>query len=130
MGTGERAFSWAPLIDGQTVELHAGIQGGYHVWGALKGDHFEPRELDIEFALFEGDRQVGGAHYIDEARRGASGAYELGGVAVAVFDDVDVVSLHGKTLRLALHLRSTDCAELDDEVTVVTRCCVELDDAR
>lgn len=126
IGTGERVFEWSPLEPGQEVGLHAGIQGGYHVWGALRGDGFEPRDIDYVFALWDGERQVGGVNYVDEARRGPTGDYEVGGVTVFVNEDVDVASLDGKRIRMTLELRSTDGAHLKDDVEVVTRCCVEL----
>ena len=127
IGTGEHIFSWEPLEAGQEVALHAGIQGGYHVWGAFKGDFFEPLEIDFLFELWAGATQVGGVHYLDEARRGDSGAFEVSGVTVFVYNDVDVASLHGQTLRMRVEVRSTDGAHLTDEVSVVTQCCVELE---
>ncbi len=127
IGTGDDYLVWEPLTPGQQVDLHAGTQGGYHVWGGFKGDYFEPEGIEYDFVLWDGATRVGGVDYVlDRAIRGRSGSYELGGVPVFIQEDLDVASLDGKRLRMTLELRSEDGAVLTDEVMVVARCCVEL----
>jgi hypothetical protein len=46
LGTGEAEFE--PIEGEPTLEMAAGIQGGFHVWASLLARGFEQRELDVE----------------------------------------------------------------------------------
>lgn len=46
LGTGEAAFE--PIEGEPTLEMAAGVQGGFHVWASLVARGFEERELDVE----------------------------------------------------------------------------------
>jgi hypothetical protein len=49
LGTGEVEF--VPLADGDPVPLTFGLQGGQHVWGALRVVGIDWREIALTFAL-------------------------------------------------------------------------------
>lgn len=49
IGTGDTAFE--PLVDGQTVDLHMGCQGGYHVWGSVRARNLDPRSPVLDFTM-------------------------------------------------------------------------------
>ncbi len=126
IGTGADLYAWQPISPGDELTIHAGLQGGYHIWGGFRGDGFDPKEILFTFALFDGAREVGGATFLDEARRGASGNYEVSGITVFIADDVSPPTLDGHALRMTVEVRSQDGRCLSDEATFVARCCAEL----
>ena len=46
LGTGEAEFQ--PIEGEPTIEMAAGVQGGFHVWASLMARGFEERELDVD----------------------------------------------------------------------------------
>jgi len=46
LGTGEAEFE--PIEGEPTLEMAAGIQGGFHVWASFAARGFEERELDVD----------------------------------------------------------------------------------
>ena len=49
LGTGGDRF--VAIHDGDTVAIVHGIQGGYHVWGAVRARYLDPRALRLRFTL-------------------------------------------------------------------------------
>jgi hypothetical protein len=49
LGTGEVAFE--PLVDGKRLAIAQGIQGGCHLWLAVRTDGFAERLFEIAYAL-------------------------------------------------------------------------------
>lgn len=49
LGTGELAFE--PLVDGQRLAVAQGIQGGCHLWLAVRTDGFAERLFEIAYTL-------------------------------------------------------------------------------
>src|SRR5690349_15288111 len=48
---GSSADSFRPLSDGSSVGIVHGIQGGYHVWGAVRALHLDPRAVRLRYTL-------------------------------------------------------------------------------
>lgn len=123
LGTGEHPTEYAPLADQQEVWITAGLQGGYHIWGSFKAEHVEPLNLNMRFGLFDGDRQIGAADYVDEVRRGPTGSYEYGGVTVFLWDDTPPASIDGRPIRMTLEIEDARGRTASDARTVIPRCC-------
>lgn len=123
LGHSDDPVRHAPLEDGAVVPITYGLQGGYHIWGSLRGDHFDPASVRMQFALYDGDRQIGGADYRDDVRRPEpDGPYEYGGVTVFVYDDVPPDTIDGRALTMTLTLTAGGVV-LEDSRTVTPRCC-------
>ena len=56
LGTGEVAFE--PLADGAAVPLVSGLQGGRHVWGSVRVVGIDWREIDMLFAIEDGNGEA------------------------------------------------------------------------
>lgn len=123
LGTGEDPTRYQALEDQQQVWITAGLQGGYHIWGSFKADHVEPLNLNMRFGLFDGDRQIGAADYVDEVRRGPTGSFEYGGVTVFLWDDTPPASIDGRPIRMTLEIEDTRGRVASDARTVIPRCC-------
>ncbi|MCA9561012.1 MAG: hypothetical protein H6704_16645 [Myxococcales bacterium] len=123
LGTGEHPTRFEPLEDEQQVWITAGLQGGHHIWGSFKAEHVEPLNLNMRFALYDGDRQIGAADYIDEVRRGPTGSYEYGGVTVFLWDDTPPASIDGRAIRMTLEIEDARGRVASDARTVIARCC-------
>ena len=48
---GSTAGEFRPLSDGAAVAIVHGSQGGYHVWGAVRAQNVDPREVRIHYTL-------------------------------------------------------------------------------
>lgn len=48
---GSTADVFRPLSDGDAVQIVHGIQGGYHVWGAVRATFVDPREVRLRYTL-------------------------------------------------------------------------------
>lgn len=123
LGSSVSPTRFAPLDDGAEVPITYGLQGGYHIWGALRGDHFDPDPVRMQFALYLDDQQIGGSDYSDHLiRPEPDGPYEYGGVTVFIYDNFPPERIEGQTVRMTLTLTAGDVV-LEDERTVIPRCC-------
>lgn len=123
LGSSSSPTRFAPVEDGARVPITYGLQGGYHIWGSLQGDHFEADSVRMQFELHLGDQKVGGSDYSDALRRAdPRGPYEYGGVTVFIYDNFPPEVLDGESVRMTLTLTAGDVV-LTDERTVVPRCC-------
>lgn len=123
LGSSDDPLRHAAVDDGARVWITYGLQGGYHIWGSLAADHIDPEGVRMEFALFEGERRIGGADYRDDLRRGPDGPYEYGGVTVFIYDDVPPGTLDGLDVRMLLRLTDGAGRVLEDERLLHPRCC-------
>lgn len=124
VGGGARAFE--PIEPGQRVPLVRGPQGGYHVWGGLRGAGFEPEGVTLDFRVVrpEGGDPLAMANYVDFLEPGTDGVFEYAAVAVIFRDDFpDPQVFHGERLRLELTVTDVDGLVLRDEVEFVADCC-------
>ncbi|XXX77943.1 hypothetical protein WMF30_04115 [Sorangium sp. So ce134] len=108
MGQGESAF--APLDEGEAVPIEAGLQGGYHVWLALRvtglrqvgsrltvGGRFP--ELAIELPPFTA---------LVAMRRAGEGRCEIHGIRFRVDRGRPVESIRGQALDVEIALEDPD----------------------
>lgn len=49
IGTGVSEF--LPIVDGDAVPIVRGIQGGYHIWGAVRAQHLIPDQVRLHYSL-------------------------------------------------------------------------------
>ena len=121
IGTGRRR--WEPLVAGQEVPIIEGIQGGFHVWGAVRGDGFPAEDVEVAFELWLGERMVGEANYTEpEFPRGDDGLYDYPAVAVVYAENGEVRASSGMTMNLRVQVRSAG-QTFEDAVDVVPVCC-------
>ncbi|MFN3197344.1 MAG: hypothetical protein ACE366_02830 [Bradymonadia bacterium] len=120
LGTGFRSFE--SLEDGQEVPIIAGIQGGFHIWGAIRGEHFDGSEVRMLFELVQDGEVVGGANYIDFITPDDDGIYEYPAVAV-VFDEANPNLYEDKPTLMRVQLTDAEGQVLTDEITLDPFCC-------
>lgn len=125
LGTGFRTFE--PLEPGQQVPIIMGIQGGYHVWGGIRGGGFDDSDVRLRFQLDLDGATIARADYAEfglppDRRDPSLRAYP--GVAV-IYDDNDRVQpTSGRTMTLRVEVRSNaDGQVMTDETEVVPVCC-------
>jgi hypothetical protein len=123
LGSSASPTRFAPLEDGAEVPITYGLQGGYHIWGSLRGDHFNPDPVRMKFTLYLGEDVIGGSDYSDALRRPeADGPFEYGGVTVFIYDNFPPERIEGQNVRMTLELTAGGLV-LNDERTVIPRCC-------
>ncbi len=121
VGTGRRR--WEALEPGQEVPIIEGIQGGFHVWGAVRGDGFGATDVTIDFELHLDGRLVAEAHYEEpEFPRGDDGLYDYPAVAVIYTENAEVRRSTGSTMELSVVVTSGG-DRLEDSVQIVPVCC-------
>lgn len=121
VGTGARTFQ--PLEAGQRIPIVQGIQGGYHVWGALRGGGFSDQNVQLLFRLHDGQRILAGADLLESALPlGPDGHFTYAG-AFVIFSSLDVEALSGQPLTLEAQIRAADGTRLSSAIEVVPVCC-------
>lgn len=120
LGTGFDAFE--PLEDGQEVPIIAGIQGGFHIWGAIKGGDLDGSQVTMVFELEQGGEVVGGANYVDALTTNDAGEFEYPAVAV-VFDETNPKLYDGKPTIMRIRLTDAQGQVLTDERALDPSCC-------
>jgi len=122
IGTGARRFE--ALEAGQEVPVIAGIQGGFHVWGGLRGGGFTGTEAVLDFELHLGDQRLAWAEYTEpQLPKGSDGAFDYAGVAVVYARNDDVEPTSGRSMRLSVRVRDAEGVDLTDAVELVPVCC-------
>jgi hypothetical protein len=48
---GSTPGDFTPLVDGNAVQIVHGIQGGFHIWGAVRAQYVDPRSLQMHFTI-------------------------------------------------------------------------------
>ena len=48
---GSTSGNFSPIGDGAGIAIIHGIQGGYHVWGAVRATNVDPREVRLRYTL-------------------------------------------------------------------------------
>ena len=123
IGSSDEPLRHREVAEGSPVWITYGLQGGYHIWGSLRAEHIDPRDVRMQFDLFVQGEQVGGSDYRDDLRRGPEGPYEYGAVTVFIYDDIAVEDLDGRTVEMALRLTDGAGRLIEDRTSVVARCC-------
>lgn len=121
IGTGSRNF--VELEPGQEIPIVAGIQGGFHVWGAFLAGGFPGTDSRIDFSLTVDGAELAAAHYSEPVIRRIAGDMNYGGVSVVFADNDDVEPNSGRTMVLSLRVEDGDGTVLTDEIEVVPVCC-------
>ena len=122
LGTGFRRFE--PVMNGQEVPIIEGIQGGYHVWGALRGRGFTATDISLLFELSLDGEVIASADYFEyELPVDRSGDYVYPGVSVIYFENERVGPSSGREMTLLLTLSTSDGETLTDQVTLRPVCC-------
>lgn len=104
LGTSDRGREFTPVSDGDVLEIEAGMQGGYHIWGAVRIDETSPRDVLVEFELLVEEEVVGQVSYIDDVFADPDGGYVLGGITVFIANDIDPESLDGRELMMRVRV--------------------------
>ena len=121
IGTGFNRFE--PLTAEQEVPIIAGIQGGFHIWGALRGQGFDASEVRILFELEQDGAVVGAADYVDFIPLGEDGVtYEYPAVAV-VFDEPNPNLYDRNPTVMRVQLTDAQGQVLTDEIALDPVCC-------
>lgn len=122
VGTGARRFE--AIENGGDVGIVQGPQGGFHVWGGLRADGFDPgAQVRLDFELVQSGSVVARATYYDALERTeAEGPFEYAAVAV-VIEKVEPRSVADLPATLRLSLTTEDGHVLEDEIEVIPRCC-------
>ncbi len=132
LGTGLLEF--LSLTDGQEVPIIHGIQGGYHVWGAVRARYMDPNDIDAHFTLtdvvtgaLDGDvhttLELDPPEYLDGGAPlpgGADGWGESVGTRVFIPKPSDVA---GRTMRLQVTLVDSTGRTCSDARTIVPLSC-------
>jgi hypothetical protein len=59
VGTG--AENYAPLNDGDEVQIARGLQGGTHIWGAVRASRgLDPVQLELKFSVLKNGVELSG----------------------------------------------------------------------
>ena len=123
LGTGDRRYQ--VLEDEQIIPVIQGIQGGYHVWGAIRGDGFPDQDVIVDLTLSIDDHIYAQAHYTEPLfPRGADGLYDYPAVAVIFDSNDDVAPTNGLPMLLRAEVTPRDGMTLFDERVVIPDCCV------
>ena len=123
IGTGFRTFE--ELSSGAEVPIIAGIQGGFHVWGAFRGGLFDDQEITILFELYLNGELIANADYFEfNLSRNNRGDFEYTGVSVIYFDNDRVEPSSGSEMTLTLTVTTRQGERLSDEIRLTPICCM------
>ena len=127
LGTGPTAF--APLSDGDALDMDQGVQGLFHVYGSLRADGVVPGDPQdfssptnpiVSMEVMRDGQSVGG--YRDIARPldpDPDQGFVLAG-DIVLLDITAFAELEGATVLFSVDLEDMCGTRLHDEVTVVT----------
>jgi hypothetical protein len=122
IGTGFRQFD--SLEPSQRVPIIAGIQGGFHVWGAFRAGGFLGENVTVLFKLYLEEQYLAEANYFEYFLPiNSDGLLEYTGVSVIYFNNDDVDPTSGQEMRLILEVTNEEGITLNDEITIIPECC-------
>ena len=122
IGTGFRRYE--SLEDSQDVPIIAGIQGGFHVWGAFLGKGFDDVDIRILYSMELNGEVLAKADYTEfELPKNSKGEFEYAGVAVIYFENDDVERTSGEEFILKLRIETQNGLSLEDQITLRPQCC-------
>ena len=115
LGTGEVGFTYL-ADEGDEVPLVSGLQGGRHIWGAVRIVGIDWREIDMTFtiedtdgvALTENTRVILELQQCDTSTQGCTeGMGEMVGITILVDND-DVPAISGHEVVLGVEANDAD----------------------
>jgi hypothetical protein len=128
-GTGSADF--VSLADGDTIQLYAGPQGGYHTFGAMRGGGLACPGATLHFRVVDGidlTTVLAESTYVDDLQRVGDEKRYIGvalmfaGWAGAPLTQA-MADLDGRALRLELDVLDAAGASASSTVDVVGACC-------
>ena len=122
IGTGFRRYE--SLEEGQDVPIIAGIQGGFHVWGAFLGEGFDDIDIRVIYSMELEGEALARADYTEfELPKNSKGEFEYAGVSVIYFENDDVERTSGENFLLKLRIETRDGFSLEDQIVLRPQCC-------
>ena len=122
IGTGFRRYE--SLEEGQDVPIIAGIQGGFHVWGAFLGEGFDDIDIRVIYSMELEGEALARADYTEfELPKNSKGEFEYAGVSVIYFENDDVERTSGEDFLLKLRIETRDGFSLEDQIVLRPQCC-------
>ena len=100
VGTGTRAFQ--PLTDGAPITIEAGLQGGYHVTGALRAAGPDDHPVPIRFSLSLDGEEIGAVDTYLALEPGPDEIRQLLRVPVFLWDAPQPIRVAGQTLTMSV----------------------------
>lgn len=120
LGTGIDSFE--PVATGAALPITQGLQGGFHVFGAVRTRDAEAWNADFDFAMYQGDVQIGGANYKDDfLMQGDDLVYS--GVTVFLFEDFPPESVADKPTRMTVKVTDREGRQGTASFEFVPTCC-------
>ena len=123
MGTGNDRFN--SVQKGQEIWFEPGIQGGFHLWGAVRAGDIDPVDTVIEFELHQDGRHLGGRILPKTLNCGAQG-YEYVGVPVELFFHVPAYNVADRPMEMRVILTERNGRTHTDSIPFMPKCCTEL----
>lgn len=123
LGTGVSEFvAWS---DVDTAVLAEGIQGGFHVWGGLRGAGFSPEDPESNFSIVdaEGERIGALVSVRDFSCDEESGDWVSFGLTVFLDFAVWPPEVAGDTWELCVDTQTSDGGSFRDCETIEVSCC-------
>lgn len=122
IGTGFRRYE--TLEPRQEVPIIAGIQGGFHVWGAFIGEGFDDIDVRVIYTMLLNGEVLAQADYTEfELPENSRGQFEYAGVSVIYHSNDDVEPTSGQEFLLKLRVESRDGQSFEDEIQIRPQCC-------
>ena len=119
LGQGQNAFG--PLVDGQTVQVERGPQGGYHVWLAVQVKNVQRQgtRTSISAVSSVGSTALPGYDVVFTFDPGEGGFCELYGLRYRVdTGGIDVQALLGSSLDITVRVTDASGASAEDHKRV------------
>ncbi|MCB9526518.1 MAG: hypothetical protein H6702_24520 [Myxococcales bacterium] len=125
VAVGSGRDDYTPVTDPATrLRITQGIQGGYHIYGAVRVADMDPQDATVELALWQGDTQVGGVRLLDDFLRGGDGASWIqAGVTVFLFDQFSPEAIEGQPTRMTARVTDGGGRVGRAEMTFTPVCC-------
>ena len=126
LGIGVEDF--AEVMEGQELWFIPGIQGGFHIWGAIRAGAVDPVDTVMTFELFQEEQLLGGRILPQDLRcNGETGAFEYVGVPVELHYRKKPTDVANREMKMRVTLQERDGTMHVDEVVFMPRCCGRYD---
>lgn len=123
LGSGIERF--VPVAPGRGLRVTEGIQGGYHIFGSVRAEGIEAWDAHVEFELWQGATQIGGARFIDDFRVHA-GDLVFTGATVFLFATHPPEAIADRETRMTVVVTDRTGASGQAEMRFVPECCDRL----
>ncbi len=128
LGTGSASFE--PLVDGDTILIVRGPQGGFHFYGSMRASNInpgdpndlsDPNNPQTSFEVFVGDLRVDAmaSSYKQGLRPGVGGVEMIG--RTVILDIQDDAELAGTEVLFRVSLSDAEGVMLSDERTLTAQ---------